>query len=62
MTVKSGGVVTVTLKLQVAVLPAASVTLKVLIVTPTGKAEPLGSPAVCTVVAPGHASVPTGAA
>ena len=45
----------------VARLPAASVVLNVLVVTPSGNPLPLASPAVCTVVAPGHASVPTGA-
>lgn len=38
--------VTVTVNEQVAVLPAASVALKVLVVTPTGKLAPLAKPAV----------------
>src|SRR5512138_1862824 len=37
---------TVTLKLQVAVLPEASVTLKLLTVVPTGKRDPLARPPV----------------
>ena len=37
---------TVTSKLQVVEFPAASVTSNVLVVTPTGNALPLGSPAV----------------
>ena len=37
---------TVTVKLQVVVFPAASVTSNVLVVVPNGKVEPLGSPAV----------------
>jgi hypothetical protein len=53
--------VTVTVKLHVAVCPAASVTTKVFTVAPTGKVDPLGRPAVCAVVAPGQLSVPTGA-
>ena len=44
--------VTVTVKLQLAVLPEASVTRKVLVVTPTGKVEPLESPAVWVTVWP----------
>ena len=51
---------TVTVKEQTAVFPAASDTLKVLVVVPTGNAEPGGKPAVCVVVAPGQLSVPTG--
>src|SRR6266511_8253 len=51
---------TVTVKLHVAVLPAASVTTKVLVVTPTGKAAPLVNPPVCAVTAPGQLSVPAG--
>src|SRR5204862_277500 len=53
--------VTVTVKLHVAVLPAASATSNTLVVTPTGKAEPLANPAVCVVNAPAQLSVPTGA-
>ena len=51
----------VTVKLQVAVIPAASVTTNVLVVIPTGNVAPLGRPAVCAVVAPAQLSVPTGA-
>src|SRR2546426_12196548 len=47
---------TVTVKLHVAVLPAASVTRNTLVVTPTGKAAPLVKPAVCVVTAPGQLS------
>jgi hypothetical protein len=36
----------VTVKLHVVVLPDPSVIVKVFVVTPTGKADPLGSPAV----------------
>ena len=52
--------VTVTVKLQLAVLPEASVTWKVFVVTPTGKIEPEANPAVCNVVVPVQLSVPTG--
>src|SRR5204862_2450910 len=52
---------TVTVKLQAAVLPAASLTTNVLVVTPSGNNEPLARPAVCTVLEPGQLSVPTGA-
>src|SRR5437763_12768466 len=52
---------TVTVKLHVAVLPAASLTTNVLVVTPSGNNEPLARPAVCTVLEPGQLSVPTGA-
>src|SRR5438477_11844966 len=52
---------TVTVKLHAAVLPAASLTTNVLVVTPTGNNEPLARPAVWTVLEPGHLSVPTGA-
>ena len=52
---------TVTVKLQLLLLPAASVTSKVLIVAPFEKAEPLGRPAVWIVVWPGQLSVPAGA-
>jgi len=51
---------TVTVKLQVAVLPLASVTLYVFVVTPIGKTEPLARPDVCTVLAPGQLSLPEG--
>ena len=43
---------TVTVKLQLAVLPAASVTTKVLVVVPTGNALPEARPAVCEMVCP----------
>ena len=49
--------VTVTSKLQVAVLPEASVTTKVLVVIPIGNVEPLGKPAVCAMVCPEQLSV-----
>ena len=52
---------TVTVKLHVAVLPAASVTRNTLVVTPTGKADPLANPPVCVVSDPAQLSVPTGA-
>ena len=52
---------TVTVKLHVAVSPAASVTTKVLTVAPTGKVAPLARPAVCADVDAGQLSVPTGA-
>jgi len=48
-------------KEHVAVFPVASVTLNVLVVTPTGNVEPLGRPLVCVVVWPEQLSVPTGA-
>jgi hypothetical protein len=51
---------TVTVKAQVAVLPLASVTLKTFVVTPTGNAEPLVSPAVCIVIGPEQLSAPVG--
>ena len=51
---------TVTVKLQVLVFPVASVTLKVLVVVPTGKVALLANPAVCVVAAPVQLSVPTG--
>src|SRR5438128_12481065 len=51
----------VPLKLQVAVLPAASLTTNVLVVTPSGNNEPLARPAVCAVLEPGQLSVPSGA-
>jgi hypothetical protein len=52
---------TVTVKEQVAVLPLASVTRKVLVVAPSGKLLPLASPPIWTVVAPAQLSLPTGA-
>lgn len=51
---------TVTVKLQVAVLAEASVTRKVLVVTPTGNEAPDAKPAVWVVVGPEQLSVPTG--
>ena len=51
---------TVTLKEQTAKAPFAAVTRKVLIVVPTGKNDPLASPAVRIVLAPGQLSVPVG--
>ncbi len=50
---------TVTVKLLVVTLPEASVALKVFVVVPTGNTEPLGKPAVCSVVTV-QLSVPTG--
>ena len=57
-----GGVasVTTTLKEQDAVCPLAAVTVKVLVVVPTGKFAPEARPAVCAVVAPEQLSLPTG--
>lgn len=52
---------TVTVKLHIAVLPAASVTVKALVVMPMGNVAPDGKPAVCAVVAPAQLSLPTGA-
>jgi hypothetical protein len=51
---------TVTVKLQEAVKPAASVTTNVLVVVPTGKVAPDAKPVVWVVVAPEQLSVPTG--
>ena len=53
---------TVTLKEQPAVLPAASVTVNVLVVVPTGKRLPEGRPAVWSMLAPGRLSLKAGAA
>ena len=50
----------VTVKLQVAVFPAATVTVNVFTVLPIGNVAPLAMPAVCIVVAPGQLSLPTG--
>ena len=52
---------TVTVNEQAAVLPPASVTLKVFVVTPTGNVDPLARPAICVVTEPEQLSVPTGA-
>ena len=51
---------TVTVKLQLAVFPAPSVTRNVFVVVPAGNVAPLARPAVCVVVAPGQLSVPDG--
>ena len=48
--------VTVTVKLQTAVLPEASVTKKPILVIPTGKDEPLARPEVCVNAEPGQLS------
>ena len=47
---------TVTVKLQVAVLPDASVTRKLLVVVPMGKVDPLARPASWATVCPGQLS------
>jgi hypothetical protein len=52
---------TVTVNEQVAVLPPASVTLNVFVVTPTGNVDPLARPAIRVVTEPEQLSVPTGA-
>ena len=52
--------VTVTVNAQVAVLLAPSVTLNVLVVTPTGNDAPEAKPAVWIVLGPEQLSVPTG--
>src|SRR5439155_16623880 len=44
---------TVTVKLHVALFPAASVTWNTFVVTPTGKAAPLVNPAICVVTVGG---------
>ncbi len=52
--------VTVTVKLQVLKLPDSSVALNVLVVTPTGKVEPDGKPAICVmVICPAPSLVPS---
>ena len=48
--------VTVTVKLHVAVLPVRSVTVKPLLVVPSGNAEPLAIPEVCVNVDPAQLS------
>ena len=48
---------TVTVKEQVAVLPEASVTVKLFEVTPVGKRDPLAKPAVCVKFAPEQLSL-----
>src|SRR5439155_2903621 len=49
--------VTVTVKLHVAVLPDTSVTRNTLVVTPTGKADPLFNRRGCVVSSPGDLCV-----
>src|SRR6185312_16103810 len=51
----------VTVKLHDAVLPEASVTTNMFVVVPFGNVDPLASPVVCAVVAPGQVSAPIGA-
>ena len=51
---------TVTVKAQVALLFAASVTLNVLVVTPTGNEAPEAEPAVWIVLWPAQLSVTAG--
>ena len=51
---------TVTVNVQVAILPTASVALNTLVVVPIGNVLPLGRPWVCVVVTPGQLSTPTG--
>jgi hypothetical protein len=46
---------------QFAVLPLASVTTNVLVVTPIGNTDPDANPAVSVVTEPGQLSRPTGA-
>jgi hypothetical protein len=48
---------TVTLNEQVAVLPLASVAVKLLLVVPTGNAEPLAKPEVWLKLPPAQLSV-----
>ena len=57
----SAEMITVTVKLQLAVCPTASVTVYVTVVVPIGNTAPLAKPAVRVVIAPGQLSVPTGA-
>ena len=52
--------ITVIVKLQTAVLPKASVTVYSSEDVPTGKIEPLPTPPVWRVIAPGQLSVPVG--
>ncbi|MNQ65883.1 hypothetical protein D3C85_803530 [compost metagenome] len=47
-------------KEQLAVFPAASTTLKVLVVVPNGKTLPDASPDVCVIVIPEQLSVAIG--
>ena len=53
---------TVTVKEHVAVAPLASVTLKVLVVVPTGNDAPLANPPTTETTAPGQLSEPVGVA
>ena len=52
---------TVTVKVQVLVLPFASVAVYTTVDVPTGNVEPLLKPEVCTIEAPGQLSVTPGA-
>ena len=49
--------VTVTVKEQVAVLPLASVAVKLFEVVPTGKVDPLAKPEVCARLPPAQLSL-----
>jgi hypothetical protein len=49
-------------KLQTAVFPPGSVAVKEILVTPIGKADPEGKPAVCVIVVPAQLSLTVGAA
>jgi hypothetical protein len=51
---------TVTVRLQVPVLPAPSVAVKVTVELPTGKAEPLAGPPLCVTVGVPQLSVAVG--
>jgi hypothetical protein len=53
--------ITVTVNVHNVVLPLASVAVNVTVDVPIGKADPLGSPDVCTTPMPGQLSVATGA-
>src|SRR6185369_17023384 len=52
---------TVTVKLHVALFPAASLAVYVTVRTPTGNTLPLAGPAVCVIVTPGQLSAAVGA-
>src|SRR5688572_20566343 len=43
------------------VLPLASVAVNEILLTPIGKVDPLGNPAVCVIIIPGQLSVAAGA-
>jgi hypothetical protein len=62
--VTTGAVIsfTVTLKEQVLVLPDASVAINTIVVTPTGKEDPLAGPEVRAMVVPVQLSVNVGLA